>query len=71
MDRFLRSKGLVRSNEDSSLYISKDLIVLLFVDDILLFAKDKATIQEAKGWLTSEYKMADLGDLKQFLGNAD
>ena len=68
VDRFLRSKGLVRSNEDSSLYISKDLIVLLFVDDILLFAKDKAKILEAKGWLKSEYKMTDLGELRQFLG---
>jgi len=68
VDSFLRSKGLIRSNEDSSLYISKDLIVILFVDDILLFASDKATILKAKGWLTSEYKMTDLGELKQFLG---
>ena len=68
MDRFLQSKGLVWSNKDSSLYISKDLIVLLFVDDILLFAKDKATILEAKEWLKSQYRMTDLGELRQFLG---
>jgi len=42
--------------------------VLIFVDDILMFAKDKAKIQEVKGWFESEYSMTDLGDLKQFLG---
>src|SRR5437588_4564559 len=68
VDGFLYSKGLVRSNEDSSLYISEDLIVILFVDDILLFAKNKDTILTAKKWLTNEYKMTDLGDLKQFMG---
>ena len=68
VDSFLCSKGLIRSNEDSSLYISESLIVILFVDDILLFAKDMATIQEAKGWLTSQYRMTDLGELRQFLG---
>ena len=67
VDSFLRSKGLVRSNEDSSLYISEDLTVILFVDDILLFAKNKDTIVTAKKWLTDEYKMTNHGDLKQFL----
>ena len=67
VDIFLRSKGLVRSNEDLSLYISASLIVILFVNDILLFAKDMATIQETKGWLTSQYRMTDLGELRQFL----
>ena len=68
VDSFLRSKGLVRSNEDSSLYISEDLTVILFVDDILLFAKNKDTILTAKKWLMDKFKMTDLGDLKQFLG---
>src|SRR5437660_12863160 len=37
IERYLRSKGLMRSNEDASLYILKDLINLIFADDILLF----------------------------------
>ena len=49
------------------MYVLEQLIVILFVDDILLFAKDMATIQEAKGWLTSQYRMSDLGERKQFL----
>src|SRR5437588_825891 len=68
IDRYLRSKGLTRSNEDVSLYISKDLIILIFVENILLFSLSKEKILEAKQWLLNEYKMTDLGDLKQFLG---
>src|SRR5205085_9225883 len=68
IDRYLRSKGLTRSNKDVSLYISKDLIILIFVDDILLFSPSNEIILEAKQWLLNEYKMTDLGYLKQFLG---
>src|SRR5205085_7326321 len=68
IDRYLQSKGLTRSNKDASLYISKDLIIMIFVDDILLFSSSKEKILEAKQWLLNEYKMMDLEDLKQFLG---
>jgi transposase InsO family protein len=68
LDRLFRSKGLSRSNEDPSLYISRDLILLVFVDDIVFFAKSKEAITKAKSWLRDEFKMVDLGDLKLFLG---
>ena len=44
------------------------LILLIFVDDIVFFAQDMKRIEEAKAWLTREFKMVDLGDLKLFLG---
>ena len=68
IDRYLQSKGLMRSNEDTRHYILKDLIILIFVDDILLFSVSKEKILEAKQWLLNEYKKMDQGDLKQFLG---
>ena len=40
LDRLFRSKGLSRSNEDPSLYLSKDLVILIFVDDIVFFTQD-------------------------------
>ena len=68
LDRLFRSKGFSRSNEDSSLYISGDLIILIFVDDIVLFSKNKEAIREAKRWLSEAFRMVDLGSLKLFLG---
>jgi hypothetical protein len=44
LDRLFRSKGFSRSNEDPCLYISENLIILIFVDDIVFFAKDKEAI---------------------------
>ena len=63
-----RSKGLSRSNEDPCLYLSKDLVILIFVDNIVFFAQDIKKIKEAKAWLSKEFKMVDLGDLRIFLG---
>ena len=68
LDQLFRSKGFSRSNEDSSLYISGDLIILIFVDDIVLFSKSKEAIREARGGLSEAFKMVDLGSLKLFLG---
>ena len=68
LDRLFCSKGFSRSNEDSSLYISGDLIILILVDDIFLFSKNMEAICEAKGWLSGAFRMVDLGSLKLFLG---
>ena len=68
LDTLFKSKGLSRSNKDPSLYISKDLIILIFMDDIVFFAQDVERVREAKLWLTREFKMVDLGDLRLFLG---
>src|SRR5437660_12040290 len=43
-------------------------MILIFVDDTLLFSLSKERILEAKQWLLNEYKMTDLANLKQFLG---
>ena len=68
LNRLFHSKGFSRSNEDSSLDISGDLIILIFVDDIVQFSKNKEAIREAKGWLSEAFQMVDLGSLKLFLG---
>ena len=68
IDDFFKSCGLIRSCEDFSLYLSPTLAIVLYVDDILLFAKDAGEIVGMKKNLKREYKMVDLGELRQFLG---
>ena len=55
--------GLTRSQEDYNLYISTkaNIILLLWVDDILLFSPSKEAIQKMKNHLRTKYKMSDLG----------
>jgi Reverse transcriptase (RNA-dependent DNA polymerase) len=44
IDAYLSSIGFTRSEEDYNLYISKQVLLLLFVDDILLFSPKKESI---------------------------
>jgi hypothetical protein len=44
IDAHLSSLGFTRSKEDYNLYISKHVLLLLFVDDMLLFAPKLDTI---------------------------
>ena len=61
IDAYLTSLGFTRSNEDYNLYISKQLLLLLFVDDILLFAPKMEAICTVKKLLHSKYQMSNLG----------
>jgi hypothetical protein len=68
IDAHLSSLGFTRSEEDYNLYISKHVLLLLFVDDMLLFAPKLDTIRIVKELLYSKYQMSDLGPVQQFLG---
>ena len=53
-----------------SLYINKeiDIIITMWVDDLIIFGKDMASINDLKAQLNEEYEMKDLGELRYFLG---
>ena len=68
IDTYLSSIRFTRSEEDYNLYISKHTILLLFVDDILLFSPKREAIRTVKDLLRTKYQMSDLGAVQQFLG---
>ena len=68
VNRFFMGVGMTRSSEDHSLYFSNYLVILLYVDDLLLFAKDMQSIDTMKKKLSTSYQMTDLGPIRQFLG---
>ena len=67
IDGFLHSFGLVRSKQDHNLYISQNLIVLLYVDDILILAASVSGVSLLKQHLSKRYSMVDLGEIRQYL----
>ena len=67
IDAYLSSIGFTCSEEDYNLYISKHVLLLLFVDDMLLFSPKMDAIQTFKDLLHSKYKMTDIGPVQQFL----
>ncbi|XP_019241201.1 PREDICTED: uncharacterized protein LOC109221191 [Nicotiana attenuata] len=63
----------MKSKHDHSLFIKeengKQVILLVYVDDLLITGNDTAMIQEAKVTLHKAFKIKDLGNLIYFLGN--
>ncbi|KAJ8765618.1 hypothetical protein K2173_014740 [Erythroxylum novogranatense] len=47
---------------------SKQVIMLIYVDDLLITGNDNGLIDELKGILHQNFKMKDLGNLRYFLG---
>ncbi|WRX29369.1 Reverse transcriptase [Theobroma cacao] len=65
--------GFKQSNSDYSLFTMKthsgDFIALLvYVDDILIASSSIQAENDVKGYLSSEFKLKDLGKVKYFLG---
>ena len=46
----------------------KMIIVVIYIDNFLVFKFDKSKIDNIKWWLNINYKMKDLKTCRQFLG---
>jgi hypothetical protein len=66
----LNESGMIVTNSDHSVWVSQknDLILALYVDDIVLFARDMQAIQWMKGILNASFSMKDLGPISTVLG---
>lgn len=66
--KFLISQGLKPCDADRSVFYNKDVIVAVYVDDLLLFGFDKRKIQNLKKALSERFEMEDLGACSWYLG---
>ena len=69
----MRSQEFKRSQEDYCLYTKKlsdgsQIILILYVDDMLIAGKSKSEIANLKQILSSQFAMKDLGEANHFLG---
>ncbi|KAG8503271.1 hypothetical protein CXB51_001260 [Gossypium anomalum] len=72
-DSFMTSHDFKRSSFDSFVYFKKNsdgsfVYLLLYVNDMLIAAKDKGEIRKVKAQLSEEFEMKDLGPAKKILG---
>ena len=68
INSFLLSLGFSQSLVEPNLYIADSAILLLYVDDMLIFFKEISVANEIKRKLQTKYKMTDLGPVRRFLG---
>lgn len=68
----LKDYGFHQSFSDYSLFTlhkgSVQLVVLVYVDDLIIYGNDRMAIQKFKLYLCDCFHMKDLGPLKYFLG---
>ena len=69
INEFFLSNGFIQSDADHSLFINydKQIIILLYVDDLVLASPTKGTINWVRVKLHQEFDMTDLGELSTFL----
>ena len=71
-DSFMLSHGFKWSDYDSYVYLKtvkgSAIYLLLYVDDMLIAAKNKSEIAKLKAQLNKEFEMKDLGAAKKILG---
>ena len=72
-DPFMTTHDFKRSSYNSCVYFKKSddgsfVYLLLYVDDMLITAKDKEEIRKVKVQLNKEFEMKDLGAAKKILG---
>jgi hypothetical protein len=65
INEFVLFIGFIQSTADPNLYIMVNILLLLYVDDILTCGDNVTTI---KGQLQQKYKMKDLGTAQRLLG---
>lgn len=72
---FMKAQGFLRSMYDSCVYMKNvndetfNLIILvLYVDDMLILAKNQFDVDECKSKLNSAFKMKDMRKSKRILG---
>ena len=68
----LSENGFTQNPADNCVYYKETandrIILIIWVDDLLIAARDSDSLNDVKKMLTARFKMKDLGELKHFLG---
>ena len=71
-DNVILSHGFKHNNADKCIYSkftnSFGVIICLYVDDLLIFGTNMQGVNDTKKYLTSQFKMKDLGEVDTILG---
>ena len=70
LTRTLIGEGFSQGKADPCLFTKRDekCIILVFVDDLAIFTRDEKSANEIIKMLKRNYKLRDLGEIKNYLG---
>lgn len=65
---FLHKMGFKRTESDHGVFVSGDMFIAIYVDDLFIFGKDTPKVQQLQYELKSRFRMTDLGEVSHYLG---
>ena len=68
MTEALGKRGFVASTTDPCMFVHKDMICLVYVDDCLFFSKDKSNIDKMIASLAEDFDLKEEDNVAGFLG---
>jgi transposase InsO family protein len=68
ISKFLQSLGFKPCDSDPSVFVNGDLQISVYVDDLLIFGKDRDKVRDLKKALSNRFEMEDLGPCSWYLG---
>ena len=66
--RFLNELEFQQLIKDTCIFVNKDLIIAIYVDDIIIIGKKSQVIVDFKKQVNNRFKTKDLGNLNFILG---
>jgi len=64
----LEKIGFQKSRDDDCVFYLEDMIFVVYVDDAIIFMKDRSKLKDIFSKLEAEFDMEEKGDVEQFLG---
>ena len=70
LSAFMKKSELEPLINDTAVFVNKNrsIFIAVYVDDILMFGKNKEQIQQLKSFLNRRFQMTDLGQAHMYLG---
>jgi hypothetical protein len=68
LEEFMKKHGYIQSPQDPCLFSKGELVVAIFVDDMLACCSTASELDELINLLFTNFKVKDLGSLSHFLG---
>ena len=57
-----------KDKELKGVYVGSDLVIVVYVDDILIIGRNKIVIQDFKDFFRKKFNIKDMGEIQDYLG---
>ncbi len=68
LSELLEKMGFKRTEADHGVFVSEDIFIAIYVDDLLIMSKDILKLDDLQQELKTRFRMTDFGEVSHYLG---